>query len=582
MVSPPCRPESATDPASELRVERVVAWSRIALIAGSLVGTFLDTTEPQFYARAAYAVLVVYGVLALAAAAWIERAGAASARFIRGASICDLVMAGLLISLTAGPGSPLFPLFTFVLAAAAFRDGSRAVYPATMVLLTLLVGGAVVTWMSSGQPLTSVNFLIVRTTYLLVIAFLLGRLADEERRLRRETSLTARALGRIRDARTHMAALTAVAEELGRAFGVSRVIALFEDADGVDYAWKFIVPTDARLRSRFEPLALAERPACWFPVPEEVQAWSSRSGPQGVVSACPPITVGGPAPAGSTPFAGPPPPFWDTVQCRSVMGLATVLGQEWRVRVYLLDPATRLPPTAALALFQFVTLQVAPALLNTQLVSRLRSNAVVAERERLSRELHDRVVQSLIAIEMQLSALGRQAGSGNALLPRVMAVRDSLRSEIGAVRELMHDLRPVEIDGGALPAYLGDVVARFGRDTGIQASFSSDAAALDVSSRRCGELARIVQEALVNVRKHSGATDVRVGLAATSAGVTLHVEDNGRGFGFSGRLSDEELRRQRRGPVVIQQRARRIGASLSIDSRPGRGSRLDLVLPCAS
>jgi len=97
----------------------------------------------------------------------------------------------------------------------------------------------------------------------------------------------------------------------------------------------------------------------------------------------------------------------------------------------------------------------------------------------------------------------------------------------------------------------------------------------------CREIAGIVQEALANVLKHSGAESVLVRLTSQEGHWILTIEDDGRGFEFSGRLSHLELERIRRGPLIIKQRARAIGAELTVESRPGQGARLEIRLPQA-
>jgi signal transduction histidine kinase len=93
------------------------------------------------------------------------------------------------------------------------------------------------------------------------------------------------------------------------------------------------------------------------------------------------------------------------------------------------------------------------------------------------------------------------------------------------------------------------------------------------------ELVRIAQEALVNVRKHSGAGQALVRLAATPDACQLAIEDDGRGFAFEGRLSGPELEQRRVGPVVIRERARLIGADVAVESTPGSGARVEVTVP---
>jgi two-component system nitrate/nitrite sensor histidine kinase NarX len=122
-------------------------------------------------------------------------------------------------------------------------------------------------------------------------------------------------------------------------------------------------------------------------------------------------------------------------------------------------------------------------------------------------------------------------------------------------------------------------VERFQRETGITARFSSDLEAPDMPQPVCRELTRIVQEGLVNVRKHSHAHAVLVRLSAADGRWTLVIEDDGSGFPFSGRLSQTELDALGRGPLVIKERVRVIAGELAIESTPGRGSRLEISVP---
>jgi signal transduction histidine kinase len=102
---------------------------------------------------------------------------------------------------------------------------------------------------------------------------------------------------------------------------------------------------------------------------------------------------------------------------------------------------------------------------------------------------------------------------------------------------------------------------------------------INLPAKACSELMRIVQEALTNVRKHAAARHVRIGLSAENGAFHLVVDDDGRGFGFSGRLSQIELDQSRRGPLVIKERVQALGGQLEVESDPGRGSRLEITMP---
>ncbi len=125
--------------------------------------------------------------------------------------------------------------------------------------------------------------------------------------------------------------------------------------------------------------------------------------------------------------------------------------------------------------------------------------------------------------------------------------------------------------------FLADTVERFQRETGISARFTSDTKEVDAPAAVCRELARIVQEALVNVRKHSKAHSVFVVLKAHDGVCQIVIQDDGQGFDFSGRMSYAELEQARKGPAVIKERVRSIGGDLTIESAPGQGARLEVT-----
>jgi two-component system sensor histidine kinase DegS len=176
------------------------------------------------------------------------------------------------------------------------------------------------------------------------------------------------------------------------------------------------------------------------------------------------------------------------------------------------------------------------------------------ERARVARELHDGAIQALFGIEMRIDALRRRATtSPQDVAKELEEVQELLRSEVLELRELMQALRPIELEtSDQLPDVLASLVERFRRDTGVSARFVFDGGPVTLPAPTALELARIVQEALVNVRKHSRARNVLVRLTNTDEKYTLVVEDDGQGFEFEGRLSDRELEKRRVGPRYHQ------------------------------
>jgi signal transduction histidine kinase len=128
---------------------------------------------------------------------------------------------------------------------------------------------------------------------------------------------------------------------------------------------------------------------------------------------------------------------------------------------------------------------------------------------------------------------------------------------------------------------LAGMIEQYGYDTGISAKFVCDVSDVTLPPAICREITGVVQEALANVLKHSGAESVLVRLASQADAWILTIEDDGRGFEFSGRFTQLELERVRRGPLIIKQRARAMGGELTLVSKPGCGARLEIKIPQA-
>jgi signal transduction histidine kinase len=203
------------------------------------------------------------------------------------------------------------------------------------------------------------------------------------------------------------------------------------------------------------------------------------------------------------------------------------------------------------------------------------------ERAGLARELHDGALQSMIAVAMQLDAPRRQLASQAVTVAQELGrIQDLLLEEARKLRDLMQQMKPLDVNAKNLRAHLMEVVERFERETGIAARFVCESTVETMRPVRvCEAVARIVQEGLVNVRKHSGASHVLVQFDRRNDRWVLTIEDDGRGFPFSGRFSQVELETDGKGPLVIKECVRLVDGELTLESFPGRGSKLEISIP---
>jgi signal transduction histidine kinase len=182
-------------------------------------------------------------------------------------------------------------------------------------------------------------------------------------------------------------------------------------------------------------------------------------------------------------------------------------------------------------------------------------------------------------VEMQVDVLRRHSQVSDSLTGELERIQGLLREEVLKLRALMQEMKSTEVDARKLPGFLRDTVQRFQRETGIAAKFVMGADEVVLPHAVCRELARIAQEGLVNVRKHSGAKQVSVQLLQEDGKWQLVIEDDGAGFPFCGRIAQSELDLSGRAPVMIRERVRLIQGELTIESKPGKGSRVEVSVP---
>jgi signal transduction histidine kinase len=234
-----------------------------------------------------------------------------------------------------------------------------------------------------------------------------------------------------------------------------------------------------------------------------------------------------------------------------------------------------------LRFMQSLMKHVGPVLQNAYLFRDIHAQVEDQVRARLTRELHDGILQSLLSAEMQIEVLRRQRTNPSGELERRLAALQSLiHREALNLRDLIEKTKPLNFSPKELPDFLAELVAKFRIETGISARLETGEENITLSPSVCQEIVRIVQEGLSNVRKHSGARNVVITLCPGDEGQhKLLIADDGEGFGFRGRVTQTQLDASHRGPGVIKERVRLIGGELTIDSSPGHGARLEITIP---
>ncbi|MFC1313466.1 MAG: histidine kinase [gamma proteobacterium symbiont of Ctena orbiculata] len=210
--------------------------------------------------------------------------------------------------------------------------------------------------------------------------------------------------------------------------------------------------------------------------------------------------------------------------------------------------------------------------------SEARRLSIVEERTSLAHELHDSLAQTIASLRFQVRMLEETLQNdqiSEKAVQEAQRIHNGLDEAHDELRELINSFRAPFDQRGLVPA-LSKLVERFNQETGISAFFQPDCLKTDLETSQEMQALRIVQEALANIRKHAKAHTIRVLLRCRSPGSYLIlVEDDG--VGFEGAVPQGNPG-EHIGLSIMEERARRVGGELSIESEPGEGTRVELVI----
>ncbi|HJX38395.1 MAG TPA: GAF domain-containing protein, partial [Anaerolineae bacterium] len=218
--------------------------------------------------------------------------------------------------------------------------------------------------------------------------------------------------------------------------------------------------------------------------------------------------------------------------------------------------------------------QVAVAIENARLYDRSQDAAVLEERNRLARELHDSVTQLLYSLVLLAGAASKIVDDGEQALSRQHLVRieETAQQALKEMRLLVYELRPLVLEEEGLVGALNQRLDAVERRAGIQARLTAKGD-LDLPPTVEEEVYRVVHEALNNALKHSGAGSVGVNLLGDGQWVQAEIVDDGRGFDVPSTTDGGGV-----GLASMRERAEALGGSVVVVSTPGKGTRVLLRL----
>ncbi len=199
---------------------------------------------------------------------------------------------------------------------------------------------------------------------------------------------------------------------------------------------------------------------------------------------------------------------------------------------------------------------------------------VLQERQRVSREIHDTIVQYFATVdgELKTAELAARSGADEMIGEHFARAQEGVRRGSEEARRLMREMRPEVLDGSSLPEAIATLTRRISEESEIRATCEVRGVVRPLSAEVEHALTRITHEALSNVRKHSGAARARASLEFKPTGVKLVIADDGGGPGdLSGGTRKEE---GSFGIRSMMERADGIGGRLRVESLDGKGTRV--------
>lgn len=277
-----------------------------------------------------------------------------------------------------------------------------------------------------------------------------------------------------------------------------------------------------------------------------------------------------------------PEPFvhlWNVEQITSMLAVPLLRGERPHGIITVLSRARRAFAKEEVQLLARLAQQVVVAIENARLYQQVRYLAMLEERDRLAREMHDNLAQALGYLNLKatlisdLLALGEANQARAGLLEMKQITREAytdtreaifnLRNTVSAGRDLMPMLRE----------YLAEYHVHYGLDTQLVVD---DTTVIEFSTDVAVQLSRIIQEALTNIRKHAQATRAWVRFDREDDHMHIVVEDNGQGFDLNAAKADGE---EHFGLQIMRERAASVGGTVELVPQIGRGTRVVIHVP---
>ena len=559
------------------RTERIIAFCRVLLATATLAVIIADPRQPSFRADLAYALLTAYIVYSGVVFFLVRKD---YLRNVQNADVLatatDIVWVTILTRFTeAGPG-PFFLLHVFVISSVSVRWGLRATMAVTLLLSVLypsmLLAVHLGTVGGSGDDPVFRRAYLLRPLYLIILAYLIGYLGEHERRSRQKLGfmLDLPQAFRLRPAARGLARL--MRDTLAHFESQHGILVLRDPETDRYFRWD-VARRGRRTRiglriSETNPLPLGFSPPTWGLLANDLRpatgvalSYDMRSDRVKRTKLPPTLALPGSA--------------------QNILVAPIIIGDQLRGHALAIREVRRKFTRDDLEFLLLIVGQAAAGFENVRLQEKAEEMAVLEERARIARDLHDGFIQSLAGIDLRIEACKMLLQRDPRRVRRELEeLHQAVDHGYRDVRHYLNVLRNAGRPASDLWSTLDKLAQEFSKREGLRVHLMRPSTDPGLSATMGFELAQIVREALRNALRHGGATQAIVKLGTGSSHLYLVVRDNGSGFGNeNGRVDDDGFLEQGAAPWSIRERTTALGGRLSVISHPGRGVEVSIVIP---
>ncbi len=558
--------------------EKVIAFCRVLLAVATFALAVADPKQPSFRPDLGYIVLLSYvgfSVLLF----WLVRGERVhQERVARYSVAADIVWITLITLFTERGATPFFLLNVFVISSVSVRWGLTASGPVTVFLAVLYP--ALIFVASHWIDRLEFSFYrahLFRPAYLLALGYLISYLGEHERRSKRKLGFMLDLTTPFRHGRQPARALARLMRHTLDYFDAQRGLLVLRDPEtGRHFTWSM-----ARARGRWRiGLRITEDDPVPLPFASDTEGFFANVLRPGAGTAlCYDVVTGAMrrrsiAPDLELPGAG---------TAQALLVAPALIQRELRGRAIVARESRRKFTRDDLEFLLLIVGQAAAGLEAARLQEKAEEVAVLEERARIARDLHDGFIQSLAGIDLRVEATKLLLQRDPPRVPRALEeLHDVVAHGYREVRHYLGVLRGGGREANDLGAALDRIAAEFSVRDRLRVRVERPPVEPALPAATAYELVQIVREALRNAVRHGGATQAVVRLATHPTHLDLVVRDNGRGFvSANGALDAEGFLKPAAAPWSIRERAAALSASLRIWSQPGRGAEITLLVPVA-